>query len=60
MSAQFIHDVPQAATTDPLTGSRLGWLRATWYRIRFIVQEMNYAALKVQAPGRVDTQWHSR
>ncbi len=63
MSAQLTHEVTQATTTDPIAWTGLGRLRRTWYRIRFTVQEMNYAALRVArvpAPGIVDEQWHSR
>jgi hypothetical protein len=61
MTAQFTHEVTQATTTDPT--SRLGRLRGAWYRIRFTVQEMNYATRRVtelQAPWTVDQQWHNR
>jgi hypothetical protein len=63
MSAQFTREVTQATTTDPITRAGFGRLRGAWYRIRFTVQEMNYAARRVaelQAPWIVDEQWHSR
>jgi hypothetical protein len=63
MTARFSHEVMQAATTDPITRPRLGRLKGTWYRIRFTVQEMNYAARRVtelQAPWLVDEQWHNK
>lgn len=63
MTAQFSHEVTQATTTDPISQPRLGRLRGAWYRIRFTVQEMNYATRRVtelQAPWLVDEQWHNR
>jgi hypothetical protein len=47
MSAQFTHKVTQTTTADPFARAGLGWLRIAWYRIRFAVQEMNYAARRV-------------
>jgi hypothetical protein len=63
MSAQSTDGVTQAATTDPIAWTGLGRLRGMWYRIRFTVQEMNYAARRVtevQAPWIADEKWHSR
>jgi hypothetical protein len=60
MSTRFAYEVTQPATTDPSAWPRLGRLRGAWYRIRFTIQEMNYAALRVGAPWCVDTQWHSK
>jgi hypothetical protein len=63
MSAQFTHEVTQVTTADPVAQLRLGRLRRAWYRIRFTIQEMNYASRRVvelQAPWSVDRQWHSR
>jgi hypothetical protein len=43
--------------TDPARWTKPGRLRSVWYRIRFTVQDMNYAARRVvelQAPWRVD------
>jgi len=63
MSAQITHEVTQATTTVPTTTAGLGRLRGAWYRIRFTVAEMNYAArrvVEVQAPWTVDEQWHNR
>ena len=63
MSAQFTHQVTQATTTDPIARARLGRLHRAWYRIRFTLQEMNYASRRVvelQAPWSVDRQWHSK
>jgi hypothetical protein len=47
MSARSTHQVTQATTADPITWTRPERLRIAWYRIRFIVQEMNYAARRV-------------
>jgi hypothetical protein len=61
MTAHLTHEVTQATTTDQVP--RLGRLRGAWYRIRFTVQEMNYATRRVtelQAPWLVDQQWHNR
>ena len=63
MSEQSTRGVTQAATTDPIAWTDLGRLRGMWYRIRFIVQEMNYATRRVtevQAPWIVDEKRRSR
>jgi hypothetical protein len=65
MSAQLTHQATQATTTatGPVDRTGLGRLRGAWYRIRFTVQEMNYATRRVaevQAPWTVDQQWHNR
>ena len=63
MPAQFNREVAQATTTDPIAWPRLGRLRRAWYRLRFTIQEMNYATRRLQelqAPWSVDTQWHKR
>jgi hypothetical protein len=62
MTAQFTHEGTRAAT-DLIASTVPGRLRGTWYRIRFTVQEMNYASRRVvelQAPWSVDRQWQSR
>jgi hypothetical protein len=63
MSAQITHEATQATTTSPIAPTEVGGFRSVWYRIRFTIQEMNYAArrvVEVQAPWAVDEQWHSR
>jgi hypothetical protein len=63
MSAPITHEATQATTTGSTAPTGLGRLRGAWYRIRFTVQEMNYAArrvVEVQAPWIVDEHWHSR
>ena len=60
MSAQFTHGLTQATTADPITWPRLGRLGRAWYRIRFTIQEMNYASRRMQAPWSVDRQWHGK
>jgi len=64
MTAQlFPHKGIQARTTEPATAAGSGRLRGAWYRIRFAIQDMNYASrrvLELQAPWSVDDQWHSR
>jgi hypothetical protein len=63
MSAQVTQEVRQATTSDPIDSVGLGRLRGAWHRIRFAVQEMNYATRRVtelQAPWIVDQQWHTR
>jgi hypothetical protein len=63
MTAQLTHEGTQATTTDPVARLRLGRLRRAWYRIRFTIQEMNYASrrmVELQAPWSVDTQWHRK
>jgi hypothetical protein len=57
---QVTHDGSQAKTVA-LAGR--GWLRGTWYRMRFTVAEMNYAArrvVEVRAPWIVDEHGHGR
>jgi hypothetical protein len=63
MSAQITSEVTQATTTDPTARIGLGRLRGAWYRIRFTVQEMNYASrrvLELQAPWIVDSEWNDK
>jgi hypothetical protein len=63
MSVQVTQRAAQASTTGPNAPTGHGHLRAAWYRIRFAVQEMNYATRRVtelQAPWIVDQQWHTR
>ena len=53
----------QASTTELATAVGYGRLRGAWHRIRFAIQDMNYASrrvLELQAPWSVDEQWHSR
>ncbi|HEY3873161.1 MAG TPA: hypothetical protein VGM10_32695 [Actinocrinis sp.] len=57
MSVQSTSRGTQATMTDPARWTKPGRLRSVWYRIRFTVQDMNYAARRVvelQAPWRVD------
>ena len=60
MSTRFADEATQATTTDQSAWPQLGRLRRAWYRIRFTIQEMNYAAMRVSAPWCVDTHWHSK
>ena len=60
MTAQLTHKGTRATVMQP---AGFGRLRGAWYRIRFTVQEMNYASrrvVEVQAPWSVDKRWHSR
>ena len=58
MSAQLTREATPSTTASPIgrtTG--LGRLRGAWYRIRFTVQDMNYASRRIvemQAPRHVD------
>jgi hypothetical protein len=63
MSALLTHEGTQARTTGPVASAGRGPFRGPWHRIRLTVQEMNCAARRVvelQAPWRVDQQWHKR
>jgi hypothetical protein len=63
MSGKSSQEVTQVTTTDPIAWTGLGRLRGAWYRIRFTVQEMNYASRRLVGPltsNSVDAQWRSR
>ncbi|HTS95553.1 MAG TPA: hypothetical protein VMI33_02955 [Streptosporangiaceae bacterium] len=63
MSAQLIHEAPQATTTEQTASAGRGRLRGAWHRLRLTIAEMNYASrrvVEVQAPWSVDEQWHRR